>query len=70
MESPGIARDRLEARTGVRWLALVEEDEQDLDDGLEEVDGEDVYRLGSFVISSGTFFGELRQHYARQRECS
>ena len=44
-------------KTGVRWLVPVDEDKQDLDDGLEEVDGEDVYRLGSFVVSSSSFFG-------------
>ena len=43
--------------TGVRWLVPFDEDEQGLDDGLEEVDGEDVYRLGGFVLSSGTFCG-------------
>ena len=43
--------------TGVGWLVPVDEDEQGLDDGLEEVDGEDVYRLGSFVLSSDTFCG-------------
>ena len=38
-------------------MVSVDEDEQDLDDGFEEVDGEDVYRLDSFVVSSGGFFG-------------
>ena len=38
-------------------MVPVNEDEQDLDDGLEEVDGEGVYRLGSFALSSGTFCG-------------
>ena len=64
MESPGVLPGVVMRHDRRSLVGPPDEDEQDLDDGLEEVDGEDVYRLGSFDLSSGTFCGELRQHYA------